>query len=532
MHSKREAAEPEFPMAWPVILLDGLPERRKACRTALELAGYQVLQALTVEDAIRLAGLPGREKPHAVIIEGSAGRELLLRFVRALRLHPATSAVPLLILSPEIDRELQQALRRAGEAAWLEEPFSVRRLLEEVQYVTTPERSGYRSAREARSTAPREPEPARKVAFARWWKDERMRATWGRAFTTGRKDAMDREKEGARRDETPAERRESGLPGGGAGRKDEVGGSGVYPASAGKVPEDAVIRTPAAWGQGARGAAGYEDSGESELFFYDAELRAAGVEPKGASQGEAEPAAGSQAEARGGPAGNPGNPLPVSREVEIPIDALVLHGTVTVPATATGIVLFAHGSGSSRFSPRNQAVARELRHAHLATLLFDLLSADEEAVDARTGHLRFDIDLLAERLAHVTEWVSRQPELRDLPIGYFGASTGAAAALVAAARLPDLVSAVVSRGGRPDLAAAVLPKVKAPTLLIVGGLDLPVIEMNREALDLLSVEKKLEIVPGASHLFEEHGKLEEVARLAKEWFTRFLVGRTAGVKHV
>jgi len=219
-------------------------------------------------------------------------------------------------------------------------------------------------------------------------------------------------------------------------------------------------------------------------------------------------------------------------EISIPIDGVVVGGTLTVPAGATGIVLFAHGSGSSRFSPRNQAVARELQRARLGTLLFDLLSADEEVVDARTGHLRFDIDLLADRLAHVTEWASRQPELRDLPIGYFGASTGAAAALVAAARLPDLVSAVVSRGGRPDLAAGALARVKAPTLLIVGGLDLPVIEMNREALELLSVEKKLEIVPGASHLFEERGKLEEVARLAREWFTRFLVGHMAGLKHV
>ena len=220
---------------------------------------------------------------------------------------------------------------------------------------------------------------------------------------------------------------------------------------------------------------------------------------------------------------NPHNRTTPSREVEIPTEKVVLHGTLTVPGAAPGIVLFAHGSGSSRLSPRNQAVARELQQGGLATLLFDLLAAEEEAIDARTGHLRFDIDLLADRLVHATEWVSRQAELSDLTIGYFGASTGAGAALVAAARLPGLVSVVVSRGGRPDLAGMALPKVKAPTLLIVGGRDLPVIEMNREALAVLTVEKKLEIVPGATHLFEEPGTLEEVARLAREWFIRFLV---------
>jgi putative phosphoribosyl transferase len=213
------------------------------------------------------------------------------------------------------------------------------------------------------------------------------------------------------------------------------------------------------------------------------------------------------------------------REVEIPVEQIILRGTMTMPAGAPGIVLFAHGSGSSRLSPRNQAVARVLQQGGLATLLFDLLAAGEEAIDARTGHLRFDIDLLAARLVHASDWVSRQTDLRDLPIGYFGASTGAAAALVAAARLPGRVYAVVSRGGRPDLAAAVLPKVKAPTLLIVGGYDVPVIEMNRQALALLEAEKKLEIVPGASHLFEEPGTLEEAARLALEWFTRFLTRR-------
>jgi pimeloyl-ACP methyl ester carboxylesterase len=212
------------------------------------------------------------------------------------------------------------------------------------------------------------------------------------------------------------------------------------------------------------------------------------------------------------------------REVEIPLDDILLHGTLTVPPTARGIVLFAHGSGSSRFSPRNRAVAKELQEASLATLLFDLLTAAEEAVDARTGHLRFDIAFLAERLARVTEWTSRQAALRGLPIGYFGASTGAAAALVAAASLRESVRAVVSRGGRPDLAAEALPRVRAPTLLIVGSLDGTVIEMNREALKLLTSEKRLQIVPGASHLFEEPGKLEEVAALARDWFTRFLHG--------
>jgi putative phosphoribosyl transferase len=224
----------------------------------------------------------------------------------------------------------------------------------------------------------------------------------------------------------------------------------------------------------------------------------------------------------------PHRSAPESRDIEIPIEKIVLRGTLTVPGAASGIVLFAHGSGSSRFSPRNQAVATELQQVGLATLLFDLLTAEEEAFDRRTRQLRFDIDLLAERLVRATEWVCGQPELRDLPIGYFGASTGAAAALVAAARLPDRVSVVVSRGGRPDLAPAVLPGVKAATLLIVGGHDVPVIEMNREALALLRAEKKLEIVPGASHLFEEQGTLEEAAKLARAWFTRFLMRPDTG----
>jgi putative phosphoribosyl transferase len=332
------------------------------------------------------------------------------------------------------------------------------------------------------------------------------------------------------RGERPEERRESGEPGGGAGRRDEVGGSGVYPASAGAAPGGAELRTPAAWGQGERGAAGYEDAGESELFFYEAELRAAGVEPKTESRA----GAGSDADARMNGAAESGGSrhgdTTLTREVEIPVQRVQLGGTLTLPSAASAIVLFAHGSGSSRFSPRNQAVARGLHRAGLGTLLFDLLAAEEEAIDARTAHLRFDIELLAERLVAATEWLSHQPELRELAVGYFGSSTGAAAALVAAARLPDRVSAVVSRGGRPDLAGQVLPQVKAPTLLIVGGLDEPVIGMNREALDGLRAEKQLEIVPGATHLFEEPGTLEEVTRLARDWFTRFLVGPAAGAR--
>jgi dienelactone hydrolase len=186
-------------------------------------------------------------------------------------------------------------------------------------------------------------------------------------------------------------------------------------------------------------------------------------------------------------------------------------------------VLFAHGSGSSRHSPRNRYVAGVLRAAGLATLLMDLLTPEEEAEDRYTGHLRFDIDLLAERLVAATDWLAQQPQTAGWPVGYFGASTGAGAALVAAARRPDAVGAVVSRGGRPDLAGAALARVKAPTLLIVGGRDEPVIALNQQALGRLGAAvKKLVIVPGATHLFEEPGALEEVARLASGWFTRHL----------
>ena len=199
-----------------------------------------------------------------------------------------------------------------------------------------------------------------------------------------------------------------------------------------------------------------------------------------------------------------------------------LQGDLIVPEGATGVVLFAHGSGSSRFSSRNRFVAEQLRTGNLGTLLIDLLTREEEAVDMRTAHLRFDIDLLAGRLVDAVAWLSEQDATRDLRVGMFGASTGGGAALVAAARVPDRVAAVVSRGGRPDLAGPALPKVKAPTLLIVGGDDVPVIGMNREAYDRLTCERRMEIVPGASHLFEEPGTLERVAELARDWFTRYL----------
>lgn len=209
--------------------------------------------------------------------------------------------------------------------------------------------------------------------------------------------------------------------------------------------------------------------------------------------------------------------------VKVLAGGVMLEGDLVVPAGSRGIVLFAHGSGSSRKSPRNRSVAQVLREGGLATLLLDLLTADEEQVDLRTGHLRFNIRLLAERLVGATDWLKSNPETRDLRIGYFGASTGAAAALMAATERPQEVGAIVSRGGRPDLAGPALPRVKAPTLLIVGGRDELVIQLNQDALIQLRAEAKLEIVPGATHLFEEPGTLEEVARLAREWFGRYLV---------
>jgi len=207
----------------------------------------------------------------------------------------------------------------------------------------------------------------------------------------------------------------------------------------------------------------------------------------------------------------------IEQEVRLPADGATLVGDLARPAAARGVVLFAHGSGSSRHSPRNRAVARVLRSSGLATLLIDLLTRDEEAEDAATGHLRFDIALLARRLVAVTDWLRQEPATARLPVGYFGASTGGGAALVAAAERPE-VFAVVSRGGRPDLAGPALPRVSVPTLLIVGGDDVPVIAMNRAAAARMRAEVRIEIVPGASHLFEEPGALERVAALAARWF--------------
>jgi putative phosphoribosyl transferase len=206
-------------------------------------------------------------------------------------------------------------------------------------------------------------------------------------------------------------------------------------------------------------------------------------------------------------------------EVHIPAGRATLDGNLTIVDGATALVLFAHGSGSSRHSPRNQFVARTLNKAGLATLLFDLLTPDEELIDVRTAELRFNIGLLAERLVHATRWARQEQQTCDLRIGYFGSSTGGGAALVAAAALPQDVGAVVSRGGRPDLAGEALPKVQAPTLLIVGGNDDIVIELNEQARDQMRWEVKLEIVPGATHLFEEPGALERVAQLASDWFS-------------
>jgi putative phosphoribosyl transferase len=206
------------------------------------------------------------------------------------------------------------------------------------------------------------------------------------------------------------------------------------------------------------------------------------------------------------------------RPVSIPADGVRLEGVLGLPHPSAGVVLFAHGSGSGRHSPRNNFVAGVLQEGGFATLLVDLLE-EREAADRRNV---FDIDLLADRCLSAAGWLAEQPETRELSLGYFGASTGAAAALQAAARSPAGVGAVVSRGGRPDLAAAYLPQVQAPTLLIVGGYDYPVIQMNRQALDRLRCPKDLVIVPGATHLFEEPGALEEVARLARDWFRRHL----------
>ncbi|MBW3625763.1 MAG: dienelactone hydrolase family protein [Armatimonadetes bacterium] len=213
---------------------------------------------------------------------------------------------------------------------------------------------------------------------------------------------------------------------------------------------------------------------------------------------------------------------PEEQVVTVPTAGVTLEGSLGVPENAQGVVLFAHGSGSSRHSSRNRFVASQLRHARLATLLIDLLTTDEEREDLQTRHLRFDLPFLARRLADATDWLGQHPDTQDLSVGVFGASTGGGAALIAATQRPEKIGAVVSRGGRPDLAREALPLVACPTLLIVGGEDHPVIEMNREAYAQLQSPKEMVIVPGATHLFEEPGTLEEVARLASDWFVRYL----------
>lgn len=213
----------------------------------------------------------------------------------------------------------------------------------------------------------------------------------------------------------------------------------------------------------------------------------------------------------------PASPV-MSPEITVSADEVDLYGELNVPTGAHGVVLFAHGSGSSRHSPRNQYVAGVLRDFGIGTLLFDLLTREEEDKDVHTGEFRFDIELLAKRLLGATRWLEKQPQVQGLKLGYFGSSTGGGAALMAAAELGERIAAVVSRGGRPDLASDALPLVKAPTLLIVGGLDDLVIQLNEEALEKLDCEKELRIVPGATHLFGEPGKLEEVAHISAEWF--------------
>ncbi|WP_020159830.1 dienelactone hydrolase family protein [Methylobacter marinus] len=214
----------------------------------------------------------------------------------------------------------------------------------------------------------------------------------------------------------------------------------------------------------------------------------------------------------------------LSVDINMAFADISLDGYLTVPEHAKGLVIFAHGSGSSRFSQRNRFVAEFLNEAELATLLFDLLTPAEEDIDLRTREFRFDIDLLTERLIGVIDWAGRNATTAGFPIGLFGASTGAAAALGAAAERADKVAAMVSRGGRPDLAARHLAQVKAPALLIVGGEDTVVIDLNQQAAGQLTVEHRLEIVPGATHLFEEAGKLEQVARLTRDWFLHYLAG--------
>jgi putative phosphoribosyl transferase len=204
--------------------------------------------------------------------------------------------------------------------------------------------------------------------------------------------------------------------------------------------------------------------------------------------------------------------------VAIPVESIHLEGDLSIPTAANGVVLFAHGSGSSRRSPRNRYVADLLNESGLATLLMDLLTEDEQQVDLQTAQLRFDIPFLAKRLVTITQWLARHPDVAGLKIGHFGASTGAGAALVAAAELPHRIHAVVSRGGRPDLAGQALANVEAPTMLVVGGADPVVLDLNQTALGLMHCEKALKVVPGASHLFEEPGALDKVAEMARDWF--------------
>jgi putative phosphoribosyl transferase len=213
----------------------------------------------------------------------------------------------------------------------------------------------------------------------------------------------------------------------------------------------------------------------------------------------------------------------MEQAIKIPVASVEVEGNMFLPSETGCLVIFVHGSGSSRFSPRNQYVAKEFNKASMGTLLFDLLTPGEEEEDELTAEYRFDIALLSQRLIGVTEWLRVDPQTSKLRLGYFGASTGAAAALIAAAKMPDDVAAVVSRGGRPDLAGQLyLPQVRAPTLLLVGGDDEEVIELNKQAQSQMTNKNKLVIVPGATHLFEEPGKLEEISRFATDWFSRYL----------
>ena len=218
---------------------------------------------------------------------------------------------------------------------------------------------------------------------------------------------------------------------------------------------------------------------------------------------------------------------PIELPVAVPMDGFRLRGDLAIPPNARGIVVFVHGSGSSRHSARNLFVAHQLERHALATLLIDLLTPEEEVVDARTAEYRFDIPMLASRLVTIVDWLHWRPDTSALPIGLFGASTGGGAALIAATERSNGIAAIVSRGGRPDLAGAALPKVAAPTLLIVGGADAPVIQMNRDAMKQMRCDVKLEIVPGATHLFEEPGALDQVADLAGAWFEQHLKPATA-----